>query len=428
MPKFECGWKSTLPAAPLPLVLEGPRKVSFAVLGAGFTGLACARRLAELYPDKEVAVLESERVGDGNSGRNSGFLMHTSFYADDPPSVHSARNRLQKAGLDEIRRTVGAHRITCDWQPWGNLYGALTVQEEHHLDDRAAPPYRAAGETLEEWSASEMEAATGSPSFRRGLFHRGSVLVQPVALVRGLAQTLPPNVNLFELSLALSIVRHRSTFRIQTPSGWLDADKVFICVNGDIPAFGYGANRLVKVATFAALSSPLDLDDKGLGSSEAFGLLPSFLGGPTIRKTRDNRLLVRDHFAFAPDRDIPSEAIYDFIRKAHSIVGFRWPDNGHVDFDFVWGGIMVLTRNSGRFFGEVADGLFLSACCNGAGNTFGTASGKLLAELAAGLRTPLLDDQMAIPHPSWVPPKFVLRHFVNRQLSAAAERMATAHQ
>lgn len=427
MPKFDCGWKAILPAAPLPQVLEGPRRVRFAVLGAGFTGLACARRLTELYPGEDVAVLESERIGDGNSGRNSGFLMQSSFYADDAPAVHGARNRLQGAGLAEIQKLVEAHRIDCDWQPWGNLYGALTVEEERHLDERAAS-YLAAGETLEEWSASDMEAATGSSRFIRGLFHRGSVLVQPVALMRGLAQALPANVKLFEASPALSIIRHRSAFRIATPLGRLDADKVFICVNGDIPAFGYGGNRLVKVATFAALSSPLDPDGKGLASCEAFGLLPSFLGGPTIRKTRDNRLLVRDHFVFAPGREIPSQAITGFIRKAQSIVSFRWPGSGPIDFDFVWSGVMVLTRNSGRLFGEMADGVFLSACCNGAGNTLGTASGKLLAELAAGRKTPLLDDQLAVPQPSWVPPDFILRHFVNRQLSAAARRREHAHR
>lgn len=420
MPEFVCGWKATLPQASSPVILEGPRKVRFAVLGAGFTGLACARRLAELYPDDEVAVLDSQQAGDGNSGRNSGFLMHTSFYADDPPAVHGARNRLQRAGLDEIRKTVEAHGIACDWQPWGNLYGALSAQEERHLEARAAP-YRQTGETLETWSAGKMEAVTGSPKFRRGLFYPGSVLVQPVALMRGLARTLPANARLFELSPALTISRHRSTFHIETPTGRLDAAKVFICVNGDIPAFGYGKSRLVKVATFAALSAPL------AAAGAAFGLLPSFLGGPTIRKTRDNRLLVRDHFAFAPDRDIPAGAIHDFIRKAHAIVRFRWPGNP-VDFDYAWSGTMVLARNSGRIFGEMTPGLYVSACCNGAGNTLGAASGKLLAELAAGRRSPLLDDQGGIPQPSWVPPKLLLRHFVSRQLSAAARRARRAHR
>lgn len=421
MPEFVCGWKATLPQASSPVMLEGLRKVRFAVLGAGFTGLACARRLAELYPGDDVAVLEAERLGDGNSGRNSGFLMHTSFYADDPPAVHGARNRLQKAGLAEIRKTVEAHGIGCDWQSWGNLYGALSVQEERHLEARAAP-YRRAGETLEAWSASDMEAVTGSPRFRRGLFYPGSVLVQPVALVRGLARTLPANARIFEVSPALSISQHQAGFHIETPAGWLEAAKVFICVNGDISALGYGGNRLVKVATFAALSAPLDA-----AGGKSFGLLPSFLGGPTIRKTRDNRLLVRDHFAFAPDCEIPAAAIRDFIRKAHSIVRFRWPGTP-VDFDYAWGGTMVLTRNSGRLFGERAPGLYISACCNGAGNTLGAASGKLLAELAAGRRSPLLEDQESIPQPSWVPPKLLLRHFVNRQLSAAARRAQRAHR
>ncbi len=97
MLKIEGGWKSTLPTSPSALVLERALKVKFAVLGAGFTGLACARRLAELYPDEKVAVLESARTGDGNSGRNSEFLIDTAFYADSP-AVHRARNRLQKAG------------------------------------------------------------------------------------------------------------------------------------------------------------------------------------------------------------------------------------------------------------------------------------------------------------------------------------------
>lgn len=420
MPDFVCGWKATLPQVSSPVILEGPRKVRFAVLGAGFTGLACARRLAELYPDDEVAVLDSQQAGDGNSGRNSGFLMHTSFYADDPPSVHGARNRLQKAGLDEMRKIVEAHGIACDWQPWGNLYGALSVQEEHHLEARAAP-YRRIGETLETWSAGKMETVTGSPNFRRGLFYPGSVLVQPVALARGLARSLPANARLFELSPALSISQHHAAFHIETPAGRLEAAKVFICVNGDSPALGFGKNRLVTVATFAGLSAPLAATGGKLGSSAAFGLLPSFLGGPTIRKTRDNRLLVRDHFAFAPDRDIPAGAIHDFIRKAQAIVRLRWPGQP-VDFDYAWGGTMVLARNSGRLFGEMAPGLYVSACCNGAGNTLGAASGKLLAELAAGQRSPLLDDQRVIPQPSWVPPTLFLRHFVNRQLAAAARR------
>ena len=43
------------------------------IVGAGFTGLAAARRLAELQPQARIIVIEATEVGEGSSGRNSGF-------------------------------------------------------------------------------------------------------------------------------------------------------------------------------------------------------------------------------------------------------------------------------------------------------------------------------------------------------------------
>lgn len=45
------------------------------IVGAGFTGLACARRLATFRPDWKIAILDALCVGQGASGRNSGFVM-----------------------------------------------------------------------------------------------------------------------------------------------------------------------------------------------------------------------------------------------------------------------------------------------------------------------------------------------------------------
>ena len=46
-------------------------------LGAGVTGLAAARRLAELAPEARIVLLEQYRVGYGASGRNAGFIIDT---------------------------------------------------------------------------------------------------------------------------------------------------------------------------------------------------------------------------------------------------------------------------------------------------------------------------------------------------------------
>jgi glycine/D-amino acid oxidase-like deaminating enzyme len=52
-----------------------PECVDFAIVGAGFTGLAAAALLARLAPEKTVLLLEAERVGNGASGRTGGMVL-----------------------------------------------------------------------------------------------------------------------------------------------------------------------------------------------------------------------------------------------------------------------------------------------------------------------------------------------------------------
>src|SRR5260370_40065216 len=52
-----------------------PDRVDFAVIGAGFTGLAAAAWLRLLVPEKSVAVLEALRIGAGASGRTGGMAL-----------------------------------------------------------------------------------------------------------------------------------------------------------------------------------------------------------------------------------------------------------------------------------------------------------------------------------------------------------------
>ncbi|MFZ1971361.1 MAG: FAD-binding oxidoreductase [Candidatus Acidiferrales bacterium] len=52
-----------------------PAHVDFAVIGAGFTGLAAATWLRRLAPKKSVAVLEAARIGAGASGRTGGMSL-----------------------------------------------------------------------------------------------------------------------------------------------------------------------------------------------------------------------------------------------------------------------------------------------------------------------------------------------------------------
>ena len=63
-----------LPAGVPSAAATGNISAKDANVGAGFTGLAAARRLSELDPDADIIVLEATIVGKGFSARNSGFL------------------------------------------------------------------------------------------------------------------------------------------------------------------------------------------------------------------------------------------------------------------------------------------------------------------------------------------------------------------
>ena len=70
-----CGWYAALaPAAPVKK-LKGSQTADYAIIGAGFAGLAAARRLAELKPDARIILIDAQRVAEGASGRNSGFVI-----------------------------------------------------------------------------------------------------------------------------------------------------------------------------------------------------------------------------------------------------------------------------------------------------------------------------------------------------------------
>lgn len=61
-----------------------PSSVDFAVVGAGFAGLAAAAWLRVLAPRNSVVVLEAGRIGNGASGRTGGLVLSESAAGDLP--------------------------------------------------------------------------------------------------------------------------------------------------------------------------------------------------------------------------------------------------------------------------------------------------------------------------------------------------------
>ena len=413
----QCGWTSILPRrTPRPELTENV-EADWAVLGAGFTGLAAARRLAEARPDDRIVVLDAGAVADGASGRNSGFAIdHAHTLGGGVAATESARGqkRLYSKAIDHMAELVEAHGIECDWRNDGKFHGASSAAGAekylrplcHELEE-IDEPYR--------WlDADEMRDELGTAHYHAGIYTSGTVLVNPAALIRGLAECLPENVTLFENSPVTELDASGPVV-LTTPNGHVTSPKLILATNAYTPGTGYFSRALLPFAAFASLSRPMTSEEQStLGGRSSWGVTPAnaFVGA-TIQKTGDARILFRQTITYrASLRHDVTEL--ETIRLRHkALFQARFPTIRDLNLDQTWGGYLCLSRNQDSAFGQFGDHVWGAAGHQGIGVTRGTIGGMLAADMAMGEANPLIEDMMRIAHPVQNPPRPLLDIGIN---------------
>ena len=415
------GWLTTLPAAEATPALSGEHTADWTVIGAGFMGLACARRLGEFLPNARILLIDAARLGMGPAGRNSGFAVDTLTY-DTAPDGERARRiaRILTAGVDWLRDTVRAEKIDCDWDDQGRVIAAAN---DHGL--RCLKPiakgFELVGRPVKHLEAEDMRRITGSDFYKAGLHYTGTALLQPVALLRGLTKGLPENVTLFEDSPVLHI-EPGEPIRVSLANGSVRTKNLALCSNIFLPQFGIARNRYAFVATFASLTRPLnEAETAAVGGEAEWGITPSFTGMATVRRTHDNRILMRHMSSYQP-LNLAADLIPGLREHHGAAIAARWPGLEGIEIDQTWGGTCSFTRNDGQVFGRVAPNVFASSACFGIGVSLGSISGRLLAEYALGDESDLLREKLRIPSPSYVPPDPLLRFFATRKIRKAIKQ------
>lgn len=403
------GWWATMPSHSSIQKLASRQRYRTVVVGAGICGLSVARRLGELRQGEPIAVLEAERAGFGASGRNAGFMLNMHSHGE-PKALEVLRRNAQlwATGLQHLRETVRDYQIQCDWSDWGRLYGSAGSDGETHLDEIAAT-LEALDMPFERLDHDRMRHDLGTDFYLRGLRVPGNALVNPAAMVAGLARTLPDNVDLFEESPVTGVERAAGQFKVSTPAGQIEADELVLAAGVFMQAFGVARNRYVPMATYASLTEPLSAEHRAaFGIKGEFGLLAASENGATLRLTRDGRLFVRNKFTFAPGQPPSGDVVAACAKLHRDAMLARWPQFRDVKFEHSWGGIMAFTTNNGAVFGEIEPGLYAVLTNDIAPMTRGAASGRLLAEYMEGCESELLASVLSMPMARRLPPRPIL--------------------
>ncbi|WP_434361768.1 FAD-binding oxidoreductase [Parasalinivibrio latis] len=415
-----CGWYDVLPSPDDPVRLQGNQKADYVVIGAGFAGLSAARRLGELKPEARISLIDAQRIGEGASGRNSGFVIDLphKFALEHPDTSHKLKllnlNRTAIAMLEHWVRKYGIH---CQWSPAGKYQAAVGSRGEAFLDhfetllQALCEPYRHVANR-------ELSSVLGTDYYSCAIYTSGSYLMQPAALVRGLAESLPENIDVYEQSPVHRIEKAgwhsagKTHWKISGENGSLSSPNILLATSIFTREFGYLKNRMLPVMTFASWTRPLtDSEMDRYNGQLDWGLTPADHAGTTVRMTADRRLIIRNTYQHVSSYGASISDQFRTKVKANHRQAFeaRYPALRDVPFTHTWGGTYAISRNFTNFFGQLDEGVYATACDNGVGAAWGTISGTLLADFAIGADSALLEDiRQVTGMPSLNPPEPIL--------------------
>jgi glycine/D-amino acid oxidase-like deaminating enzyme len=372
-------WAATARPAPATPPLDGSRRADVTIVGAGYSGLAAALRLAE--SGASVVVLEAGEPGWGASGRNGGQVIPGLKWDPDElvamlgaeAGEHLAR--VAGAAPDTVFDLIERHGIACEARRCGWIQPTF-ADADNALAARRVEQWQRRGAPVSLLDRAEACRLVGSPIYRGGWIDRRAGSLQPLSYARGLARAAQAaGVLVCGNSRVVALARDGGRWRVSTAHGAaVSAENVLVATNGYSDGLWPRLGRSVIAANSFQVATERLPDElrrtvlpEGQVASDTRKLLLYY------RADHDGRLVMGGRGTFSEPTGRS-----DF-RHLASVIGLVFPQLKGIRCEFHWSGRVALTRDHLPHVHRPAPGLTLFLGYNGRGVAMATTLGTLVA-------------------------------------------------
>jgi glycine/D-amino acid oxidase-like deaminating enzyme len=375
-----------------------------------------------------VAVLESEVIGYGTSGRNGGFSM--TLFGLEPAITKlcfgqqrtvEAQKYMERA-VDYVDALIKEHNMQSDYWFPGFLRVATTPGYAKRIqhDLQILSDMGISGVT---WiDADQVRAEVNSPLFLGAWWEPRSGLLNPAKQVRELKRVAQQfGATVYERTPVTEIQRG-PRFRLRTPGGVVTADKIVLATNAYSHLIPELHSKQSPAFTHMVVTEPLTPQQLGTigwknrqGIEDARNLVHYF------RLTIDNRLAMGgSDVSLSYGRDLDRDLNVRVFADLENDVVRLFPGLKGVRFTHRWGGPVSVPTQMVPDIGQLGDPRALySLGCMGHGVSLTHLNGRTLADLLCGRKTDLTSmwfvNRRTIPWPP-EPLRFVLGQAVRGYL------------
>jgi glycine/D-amino acid oxidase-like deaminating enzyme len=316
--------------------------------------------------------------------------------------------RLGQQNLDELANFLTARKIDCDFERTGRLHVALSPAHVNEAQ-RSLEVAQQLGVTGPRWlNAEEVRGELNCPLYLGGVFTSGGGILNPAKLVDGLKQEATRlGVLVFERTRVLGIDRDR----VRATGGMVTAEKIVLATNAYshllMPEL---LRRFIPLYDYILVSEPLTEAQRArIGWPNRQGVTDGRTFFNYYRLTADHRILwgTSEALYHRGNRvDEPcdhSEMQFAELRKSF---GRHFPMLADLSFPYAWGGPICATTRLTPFFGTLEKGRIVYGLgYTGQGIGSSRIAGRVLAHLALGRPSSLLDLQWVRKKPFPYPPE-----------------------